>query len=98
MNENSTKIHKILLEESKLYISKYNEKRSASKSIPKSFRFHLDQVKELVNENEGEFFNIEKGLDADDNENIVLTVLDGENRIVGIYALQASYPCPPYCF
>lgn len=91
------KDHKISFGEAIEYEDRYISSREVSEEKPKSHKFRIDQVKELVNNEEAEFFVVNNAIDKDGKQNIVLSVIDEDGCVAGSFALQGSYPCPPYC-
>lgn len=61
---------------------------------PEAYRFHNDQVKNLVNQSGAAIFNVEMGVDAQGTRCLILSVLDDTEKMVGITRLELSFPYP----
>ena len=87
--------HKITEEQRQEYLNRVS-KQALSGSEVRSFRFHSDQVKELVSQDGAVEFAVEKGVDEKGSEVAILICKDKEGKKLPIM-LELSQPCPPWC-
>lgn len=87
--------HKITKEQRDEYVERVTQE-ALNKSQVRSFRFHSDQVKEMLNQNGAVEFVAEKGFDEKGMEVLVLHCKDEGKNILPVI-LEIAFPCPPFC-